>query len=114
MATEKRERMVSYEHRCQMCQLAFAHLNQEDAMSSKNQKKQTKVVVSDAEYMSWANAVKDMYVHGENCCLVYAPKERKFVGSKAVRYAVLIILHIDLTKGSETKYRSEQRYCWTT
>ena len=56
--------MVSFEHRLKMCQLAFAHLNEVDReKSSQQQNKQTKIVVSDMEYMSWKNAVKDMYVH---------------------------------------------------
>lgn len=56
--------MVSFEHRLKMCQLAFAHLNEVDReKSSQQQNKQTKIVVSDMEYMSWKNAVNDMYVH---------------------------------------------------
>jgi nicotinic acid mononucleotide adenylyltransferase len=46
--------LVSFEHRFRMCQLAFTHLN--DTIHT------TKVIISDAEYMSWKNAVKDMYV----------------------------------------------------
>ena len=61
---EKRGRMVSFEHRLKMCQLAFAHLNEVDREKSSQQRnKQTKIVVSDMEYMSWKNAVNDMYVH---------------------------------------------------
>ena len=46
-----------------MCQLAFAHLNHNNAMSSQEQQlQQTKVVISDAECMSWESAVKDVYV----------------------------------------------------
>lgn len=63
---EKRERLASFEHRFEMCQLAFAHLNRDGNSLSKpvSQKatNQTTVVVSDAEYMSWKHAVNDMYV----------------------------------------------------
>ena len=58
---EKRERLVSFEHRFRMCQLAFAPLNIENVLSTPPHQ-QTKIIISDAEYMSWNNAVKDRYV----------------------------------------------------
>lgn len=61
-AQEKRERLVSFEHRFQMCHLAFAHLNNNESLMSSQERQQTKVIISDAEYMSWKSAVKDMYV----------------------------------------------------
>jgi hypothetical protein len=47
-----------------MCRLAFAHLNNANLSSTPQQEtKQTKVIISDAEYMSWKHAVNEMYVH---------------------------------------------------
>lgn len=44
---DKRQRLVSFEHRWHMCQLAFADIS-------------SKVVISDAEYHSWRHAVQGL------------------------------------------------------
>jgi hypothetical protein len=44
---DKRTRLVSFEHRWHMCQIAFGHLS-------------VRVVVSDAEYQSWKWAVRGL------------------------------------------------------
>jgi hypothetical protein len=44
---DKRARLVSFEHRWHMCQIAFGHLS-------------PRVVVSDAEYQSWKWAVRGL------------------------------------------------------
>jgi hypothetical protein len=62
---------VSYEHRFRMCQLAFLSLNDDDRIH-------TKVVISDAEYMSWKYAVNDMYVMIAVNVLIYLFRKKTF------------------------------------
>jgi nicotinic acid mononucleotide adenylyltransferase len=49
----KRERLVSFDHRYRMCHLAFEQLNDVSTAVPAS-----RVVISDAEYMSWKEAVK--------------------------------------------------------
>jgi nicotinic acid mononucleotide adenylyltransferase len=70
---EKRQRLVPFEHRLQMCRLAFEPLNDDDALdgmsdppppsslsstsTTSKTKAKTRIVVSDAERSSWEYAV---------------------------------------------------------
>ena len=62
---EKQQRLVSYEHRYRMCELAFLHLNQDQSIDinvASQNKIKSKVLISNAEYLSWKYAVQNMYV----------------------------------------------------
>jgi len=53
MKQDKRNRLVSFEHRLAMCQLAFGKLSSSSCAK-------TKVVVSEAELYSWQFATRNM------------------------------------------------------
>ncbi|KAL7566910.1 hypothetical protein ACA910_008635 [Epithemia clementina (nom. ined.)] len=52
---EKRDRLVSFEHRLEMCRRSFGHLSSSSSLPSSNQRPVV-VVVSDDEYQSWKYA----------------------------------------------------------